>query len=170
MLQQPGWVSIEQCKGTLSWHKRLSFIPCRLYSPRTSQFCEAPKMMQYRQDCRVSDFPSYSSEKVDHISESTYLSRRMPSSGMLRRGTLVRTDFSEELSASISRVTRIGELRTTLAVTSNRCTLRRNTNTKPQILDISLPSVKCLDLPAVSVPSESGWTEPLNQVIKVRTS
>jgi hypothetical protein len=44
---------------------------------------------------------------------------RMPSSGMLRRVALVRTDVSEELSASFIRVTRIGELGTTLAVTSN---------------------------------------------------
>jgi hypothetical protein len=42
----------------------------------------------------------------------------MASSGMLRRVDLVRTDVSEELSASI-RVTRIGELGTTLDVTSN---------------------------------------------------
>jgi hypothetical protein len=40
---------------------------------------------------------------------------------------LVRTDVSEELSATIIKVTRIGELGTTLAVTSNRRTLRRNT-------------------------------------------
>jgi hypothetical protein len=33
---------------------------------------------------------------------------------------LVRTDVSEELSASFIRVTRIGELGTTLTVTSNR--------------------------------------------------
>jgi hypothetical protein len=39
---------------------------------------------------------------------------------------LVRTDVSEELSASIITVTRIGELET-LAVTSNRRNLRRNT-------------------------------------------
>jgi hypothetical protein len=45
---------------------------------------------------------------------------------MLRRVALVRTDVSEDLSASIIRVTRIGELETTLAVTSNRRTLRRN--------------------------------------------
>jgi hypothetical protein len=39
---------------------------------------------------------------------------------MLRRVALVRTDVSEELNASIIKVTRIGELGTTLAVTSNR--------------------------------------------------
>jgi hypothetical protein len=39
---------------------------------------------------------------------------------MLHRVALVRTDVSEELSASIIRVTRIGELGKTLAVTSNR--------------------------------------------------
>jgi hypothetical protein len=45
---------------------------------------------------------------------------------MLRRVALVRTDVSEELSASFIGVTRIGELGT-LAVTSNRRTLRSNT-------------------------------------------
>jgi hypothetical protein len=44
----------------------------------------------------------------------------MASSGMLRGVALVRTDVSEESSASFIRVTRIGELGTTLAVTSNR--------------------------------------------------
>jgi hypothetical protein len=46
---------------------------------------------------------------------------------MLRLVALVRTDVSEELSASFIRVTIIGELGTTLAITSNRRTLRRNT-------------------------------------------
>jgi hypothetical protein len=45
---------------------------------------------------------------------------------MLRRVALVRTDVSEELSASFIRATRIGELVTTLAVTSYRRTLPRN--------------------------------------------
>jgi hypothetical protein len=51
----------------------------------------------------------------------------MASSGMLRRVALVRTDVSEELIPSFIRMTRIGELGTTLAVTVNRRTLRRNT-------------------------------------------
>jgi hypothetical protein len=42
---------------------------------------------------------------------------------MLRRVAFVRTDVSEELSASIIRVTGIGKLGTTLALTSNRRTL-----------------------------------------------
>jgi hypothetical protein len=46
---------------------------------------------------------------------------------MLRCVALVTTDVSEDLSAYFVRVTIIGELGTTLAVTSNRRTLRRNT-------------------------------------------
>jgi hypothetical protein len=46
----------------------------------------------------------------------------MASYGMLRRVALVRTDVSEELSSSTIRLTRIGELGKTLAVTSNRRT------------------------------------------------
>jgi hypothetical protein len=49
----------------------------------------------------------------------------MPSSGMIRGVAPLRTDISEELSACIIRVTRIGELRT-LAVTSNQRTLQIN--------------------------------------------
>jgi hypothetical protein len=44
---------------------------------------------------------------------------------MLRRVALVRTDVSEELSAYFIRVTRIGELGTTLAVTNNRRSVLR---------------------------------------------
>jgi hypothetical protein len=46
----------------------------------------------------------------------------MASSGMLCHVAFVRTNVSEELSASIIRVTRIGDLGT-LAVTSNRRTM-----------------------------------------------
>jgi hypothetical protein len=45
------------------------------------------------------------------------------SSGMLRRVALVKTDVSEEPSNSFIRVTRIDELGTTQAATSNRSTL-----------------------------------------------
>jgi hypothetical protein len=51
----------------------------------------------------------------------------MAASGMLRHVALIRTDVSEELSAPFIMVTRINELRT-LAVTSNRRTLRRNSS------------------------------------------
>jgi hypothetical protein len=54
--------------------------------------------------------------------------KRMMSSGMLRRVAHVRTDVSEDLSASFIRVTRIGELGKMPAVTSNRRTLQRNTS------------------------------------------
>jgi DNA-binding TFAR19-related protein (PDSD5 family) len=47
----------------------------------------------------------------------------MASSGMLRRVALVRKDVSEELNASFIRVTKIGELGTALALSSNRRTL-----------------------------------------------
>jgi hypothetical protein len=51
----------------------------------------------------------------------------MPSSGMLGHMAVVRTDVSEERIVSITRLTRSGRLGTTLAVTSNRNRLRRNT-------------------------------------------
>jgi hypothetical protein len=49
----------------------------------------------------------------------------MVSSELLHRVALVRTDVSEEPGASFIKVTRIGELGTTQATTSNRRTLRR---------------------------------------------
>jgi hypothetical protein len=54
----------------------------------------------------------------------------MVSSGMLRRVALVRTDVSEKPSASFIRVTKIGEVATTLVVTSNRRTLQKIPNSQ----------------------------------------
>jgi hypothetical protein len=56
---------------------------------------------------------------VNHIVNYVRFEVFVAPSWMLRRVALVRTDVSEELSASIIRVTRIGELGTTLAITSN---------------------------------------------------
>jgi hypothetical protein len=61
----------------------------------------------------------------------------MPSSGMLRLVALVRTDVSEERSASIIRVTRIGELGTTLAFGGdiflrNLCSYMNHTSYHPR--------------------------------------
>jgi hypothetical protein len=55
----------------------------------------------------------------------------MASFGMLRRVALVSSDVSVELSSSFIRVTIIGELGTTLAVTSNRRTLLVTTSVVP---------------------------------------
>jgi hypothetical protein len=57
----------------------------------------------------------------------------MTSYAMLRRVALVRTDVSEELSASFIKVTRISQIGTTLAVTSNRRTLRSVTLMKEAV-------------------------------------
>jgi hypothetical protein len=51
----------------------------------------------------------------------------------VRPVALSTTDVSEELSASFIRMTRIGELGTTLAVASNRRTLRRNTKARFEV-------------------------------------
>jgi hypothetical protein len=73
----------------------------------------------------------------------------MASSGMLQRVALVRADVSEELSASIIGVTRIGELGTALDVTSNRRKLRRiesvaitaNVSTSPIIISLMMEAL-----------------------------
>jgi hypothetical protein len=58
----------------------------------------------------------------------------MVSSGLLRRVALVRTDVSEEPGSSFIMVTKIGELGTTQAATSNLRTLRRNIFPKRRFL------------------------------------
>jgi hypothetical protein len=73
----------------------------------------------------------------------------MVSSGMLRRVALVRTDVSEELGASFIRVTRIGELGTNLAVTSNRRSVRQ------LLVTASVPSSPILVTPMKEALSSS---------------
>jgi hypothetical protein len=65
-------------------------------------------------------FRNYITDKYDSRFSRGWLWRM--ASGMLRRVILVRAHISEERSASFIRVTSIGELGTTLAVTSNRRT------------------------------------------------
>jgi hypothetical protein len=71
-------------------------------------------------------FLLYPFSSLSSCQTANSLMSRMASSGTLRRVALVRSDVSEEPSASFIRVTRIGKLGTTLAATSNRHTLRRN--------------------------------------------
>jgi hypothetical protein len=71
----------------------------------------------------------------------------MQSSGMLRHVILVRTDVSEERSASIIRVTRIGELGIT-AVINNQRKLRNIV-----LLFLFLRSVRQMLVTANVIPS-----------------
>jgi hypothetical protein len=71
----------------------------------------------------------------------------------------VRTDVSEELSASFIRVTRIGELGTTLAVTSNRRTLRRNTNSSETSV---LTRATRRNIPEDTILIDKSWSESVN--------
>jgi hypothetical protein len=73
----------------------------------------------------------------------------MLSSGLLRREDLVRTDVSEERSASIIRVTRIGELGTTLAISSVRRLLVTSNVPSSTILGILM--MEALRSPETSV-------------------
>jgi hypothetical protein len=77
---------------------------------------EVARHISQLQKCNFISFSEKSSNKV---------LKRTASSGISRRVVLVRTHVSEELSASFIRVTRLDEVGTTLAVTSNRRTLRR---------------------------------------------
>jgi hypothetical protein len=78
----------------------------------------------------------------------------MPSSGMLRSVAVVRTDVSEERFASNIMVTIIGKLETTLAVTNNRSTLRRNAQ-----YSVFLRSGYTIELKSLPV-TDVGCSEP----------
>jgi hypothetical protein len=77
----------------------------------------------------------------------------MPFSGLSRREALVRNDISEELSASIIKVTRIAELRTTLAVPSNR--RKQRSVVKPYW---------CMDVNYGNVQARRIWTSSTDYV------
>jgi hypothetical protein len=83
----------------------------------------------------------------------------MVSSGLLRRVALVRTDVSEEPGASFIRVTKIGELGRTQAATSNRRTMRRNTNL------VFLRSIRRLLVTASVVPSSPILVTLMNEAL-----
>jgi hypothetical protein len=94
-------------KNAVFWDIKTKFLPHKKYY--VSGRCEV--------------FTAVPMKNAAFWEHSSY---RKQSSGMLSRMALVRTDVLEELSASIIRVTRVGKLGT-LAVTSNRRMLRRNT-------------------------------------------
>jgi hypothetical protein len=78
---------------------------------------------------------------------------------MLRRVILVRPDFSEELIASIIRVTRIGEPGR-LAVTSNRCTLRSNLIDDGECGRVGMENLSTRKKPASVQISTTNFTWP----------
>jgi hypothetical protein len=90
--------------------------------------------------------------------------RRMASSGMLRRVALVRTDVSEELSASFVRVTRNGELGTTLVVTNNRRTLVRRSLQEPH--GITSQMTPFFIVTAVITSNLTNWQPSTRKIIR----
>jgi hypothetical protein len=90
------------------FHKLLSELFCRGLTAHTTQVCQ--------QTCPKTWTSYFVNEDIQHLCSSCIIydlrfSRRwlwrMVSSGMLRRVALVRTDVSEELSASFIRVTTV---------------------------------------------------------------
>jgi hypothetical protein len=86
----------------------------------------------------------------------------MVTSGMLSGVALVRTDVSDELSASFIMVTKIGELGTTLAVTSNLLVTASVVPSSPILVTLSsLLQDKIIvpfrQLPPLSSSGQSIW-------------
>jgi hypothetical protein len=79
-----------------------------------------------------------------HMGRKHVGSRKMPSSGILRRVALVTSDHSEERIVSIIWVTRIGKVGTKLAVTSKQSILRRNILFQLPVISNVVPSTLIL--------------------------
>jgi hypothetical protein len=96
---------------------------------------------------------------------------------MLHSVALVRTDVSEELSASFVRMIRIGELGTTLAVTSNRSTLFLRTVRRLLVMAKVVHSspilvilmMEVLSSSETSVPTRATWRNNQEYVIHQQT-
>jgi hypothetical protein len=88
----------------------------------------------------------------------------MASSGILRRVVLVRTDVSEELSASIIKATRIGQLETMLAVTSAVCRLLVTANVPTSPILVTL-MMEALSSSETSVLTRTTWRNIPEDVI-----
>jgi hypothetical protein len=89
----------------------------------------------------------------------------MVSSGLLRLVALVRTDVSEESGASFIRVTKIGELGTTQAATSNRRTQEPHGVTTPKTPFFIVTAVKTSNLTCLTFVS--GECQSLSAVFDV---
>jgi hypothetical protein len=122
------WPSLLLCTHNLQHSYMIWFpdsvntVPHSIMSSAISEANISPSVISCVEDFQFLLYVLHSQNKDLRVSLRWLW--RMASFGMLRRVALVRTDDTEELRASIIRVTRIGELGTTLAVTSNRRTLR----------------------------------------------
>jgi hypothetical protein len=88
-------------------------------------YCEECRLLGYKTQIRTSQetrclrYKAQPVKAMEDLRTSRWWLWRMPSPGMWRRVTLVRTDVSEECTASIIKMQRISELGTLAATSSN---------------------------------------------------